>query len=592
MDGYVLSIDQSTSAAKAHIIDRSGRSIAGSACAVVQHLPREGWVEQDPEDIWEKTIVAIKDALAAARILPEDIRAIGIANQQCTTVVWRKGTGQAIGLAIGWQDRRTQEICERYSAREKSEIGAINGCGVFPNLSLTKLRWLLEHDRAVQKAMVHDDLLFGTVDTWLIWRLSGGAAHVTDHSNASVTGMLNAASLKWERRILEKFSIPQTILPELKRTSEVLAYTDPRIFFGARIPISACVGDQAAAAFGQILFEPGAMKNTYGTGAFLVRSTGGIHLPSKSNVVTPVLWSRGDTVTYGLEGFADVSGEVVQWLKSSLDFVDDVSEVDGLAMQVPDSGGVYFVPAMVGMRMPIFSPKARGTIFGLNLGSTKQHITRAALESMAYQTRDSLESMEAAYGFSATSLRVDGGSAQSDFLLQFQADILGIPVERPTEIEASTMGAAYLSGLAVGYWDSLEEVAANWRLDMRFEPRISQSRREELYSGWLEAVDLASRWRGGHPVAERTLGPDKLLEALSPREVEVMKLVSSGWSMRDISTRFHTNIKTVEKQRRDAMEKLGADNLASAIRICLDNGLVQERTLHRNPFRRENPAEE
>ena len=580
MDGYVLSIDQGTSASKVSILDRSGACLAGLSHSIGLFVPHEGWVEQDAEEILATVLAASEAAIKAARIIPEDIKAIGIASQRCTTVVWNRATGRVIGNAIGWQDRRTKEICGRFSPREVKEIEAINGSGVFPNLSVTKLRWLLENDRAVQRACVEGGLLFGTISTWLIWKLSGGALHVIDHSNAAATGMFDVSSMSWAPAILRQFSIPPGILPTIVSSSEVLGSTDPRVFFGAAVPIAASIGDQAASAFGQLLFEPGRTKNSYGTGSFLVQSTGDLRYPGKNGIVAPVLWSVGGRCSYGLEGFADISGELLHWLKSKLAFVDAIDGIDALAMQVQDTGGVYFVPAMIGLRMPTARPDARGTVFGLSLETSRSHIARAALEAIAYQTRDTIENLESTYGLPVPVLRVDGGSAQSDFLMQFQSDILGIPVERPRQIEATIMGAAYLAGLAVGYWSSLDEVASTWRLQMRFEPRISQSSRDDLYSGWLEAVSLAGDWQGEKRGRATPLAQDRRLDALSPREQEVLRLVSNGWSMREISALFHTNLKTVEKQRREAMAKLGFVNLAEVIRFFVDSGFAKSAPPH------------
>ena len=577
MDGFILSIDQGTSGTKVHLFDRSGEARSYSYRETIQYHPQQGWVEQDPQEIWQRTLQASEEAISDARILPEDVLSIGISNQRCTTVVWNKVTGEAIGRAIVWQDRRSWETCERFSAADRAEVGRRNGIGLYPNLSAGKLRWLLDEDRSVQRAADRKELLFGTIDTWLVWKLSGGAAHVTDLSNASTTGLLNIDSLEYDGWILDKFGIPRDILPELRSSSETYALTDPEAFFGVSIPISACIGDQPAAAFAQTCHSPGTIKNTYGTGAFMIKPTGRNHLGTRNGVIAPVLWSLGEEVTYGLEGFADVCGEVLRWLKDGLGIMREIREADGLAMQVPDTGGVYFVPSMVGLAAPHDNPNARGTIFGLNFDTMKQHVVRAALESMAYQTRDSLESIEAVLGAKAEFLRVDGGSARSDFLLQFQADILGIPVERPKIIEASSQGAAYLAGLAIGYWGSMAEIAANWRLDTRFEPRIPESRREELYEGWLQAIDYAGRWGAKTATAESKLPLDQRLESLSPREREVLKFYASGKSMREVSALLFTSIKTVEKQRHDAMRKLGVDNLANAVRTCIELGLLADR---------------
>jgi glycerol kinase len=591
MDGFVLSIDQGTSATKACIFDHGGRIVATSSHAVPRYYPQEGWVEEDPEEMWRSVLLAVGDALKDARILPEDLQALGISNQQCTTVVWNRRTGEPIGRAIVWQDCRTLSICERFTARELDEAGRRTGCRPIPNLSSVKLRWLLENDRAVQKALANGELLFGTVDSWLVWKLTGGAGasaagaangagtagaavHVTDVSNASNTGMLNTESLDWDEAMLAKLDIPRSILPAIRSSSEVYGHTKPEVFFGASVPIAACVGDQGAAAFGQACIGPGMMKNTYGTGAFMTRSTGKLRLLPEGGLGSTATWALGGSAYYCVESFANVSGEVIDWLATNLGFMRDAGEADGLAIQVPDSGGVYFVPSMAGLQTPIWKPRARGTIWGLGFGSTKQHITRAALEAMAYQTRDSLERLESTYGFKAESLRVDGGSTRSDFLMQFQADILGIPIERPVVTEASSLGAAYLAGLAIGYWGSVDEAVSNWRLDTRFEPRLGASRRDELYSGWLEAVELAGGWKERRPGPAPKPQKDGRLEALSPREKEVMRHFVAGRSMREVSVLLRTSIKTVEKQRRDAMAKLGADNLATAVRICLELGLA------------------
>ena len=580
MDGYILSIDQGTSGSKAIIFDHSGRIIASAFHEVVQYFPQPGWVEQDANEIWAKTILAVKEVLINARILPEDICAIGISSQRATSVVWNKFTGEPYGRAIIWQDRRTQQICDRLPFEDREKIIELTGLVMVPNMSSTKIQWLMEEDRTVKKAIARGELLFGTIDSWLIWKLSGGVVHVTDYSNASTTGLFNAAELKYDDWILNKLEIPCDILPEIKSSSEVYAYTDPRVFFDVKIPISGCIGDQPAAAFGQACLEPGMTKNTYGTGSFMILNTGRNHSEQVGGVISPVMWNINGETTYGLEGFADVSGAVIQWLQDGLGILRDVNEADGLAMQVPDTRGVYFVPALVGLGAPHFSPNAKGTIFGISLATNKNHIARAAIESMAYQTRDSLACIEQAYGVRCKSLRVDGGGAKSDFLVQFQADILGIPIEKPVVIETSALGAAYLAGLAIGFWQSIEEVASYWKLETRFEPRISESKRENLYSGWLQAVECAKSWGANKIPGSEKPKSDNRLELLSPREREVVTYYSSGKSMHEISTLLFTSLKTVEKQRRDAMRKLGVENLVDLIRICLELGLITENNKH------------
>lgn len=572
MDGYILSIDQGTSGTKAVIFNHGGNIVASAFHEVTTFYPHLGWVEQDANEIWEKTLLSISDVLRDSRILPEDIRAIGISSQRCTTVVWNKISSEPIGRAILWQDRRTQYICDRIIKQSRSEGAREIDPIILPNASFTKLIWLVEEDRTFQKALAQEELLFGTIDTWLIWKLSGGRVHVTDFSNAYGTGLLDTGSMDYNDSFLEKVGINRGILPSIKNSSEIYCMTDPQQFYGVSIPISGCVGDQTAAAFGQACHKPGMIKNTYGTGSFMVLNTGQSRRLPETEILSPVLWMISGVTTYGLEAFADISGAVVQWLRNGLGIIRDAYDADGLAMQVPDTQGVYFVPAFVGLGAMHNSPNARGTIFGMNLGTNKSHITRAALESVAYQTRDSLHSIEKKYGNKIYSLRVDGGGAKSDFLMQFQADILGIPVERPEVVEASAQGAAYLAGLAIGYWSSLEEIESHWRLETRFEPRMSAARRDDLYAAWLKAIECAQTW------GKIENGPRKkdLLEQkfkrLSPREEEVVKLVISGINMREIASRLFTSQKTVEKQRRDAMRKLEVDSVAALIRLCLEHG--------------------
>ena len=580
MDGHILSIDQGTSGSKAIIFDKSGNIAASAFQKVTQHYPHPGWVEQDTNEIWSKTLQAIADSIKNARILPEDIRAIGISNQRATTVLWNKVTGEPLGRAIIWQDRRTQQICDQVEPGDQQIFEQKTGLSLVPNASCTKLKWLLEEDRTVQKALSRGELLFGTIDSWLIWKFSGGGVHITDYSNASTTGMLNIHSLMYDDWTLEKFGIPKEILPGLRSSSEVYATTDPQEFFGARVPISGCAGDQAAAAFGQACFKPGMIKNTFGTGSFMVLNTGKEHVSASGGIISPVLWKIKGETTYGLEGFADVSGAVLQWLQDGLELFRNAHDADGLAMQVPDTQGVYFVPALVGLGAPHHSPNARGTIFGIHPGTNKNHITRAAIEAMAYQTRDSLECIERSSGMDYHTLRVDGGGAKSDFLLQFQSDILGIPVERPVITETSSQGAAYLAGLAIGFWQSIDEIESKWQLDTRFEPRISAVKREDLYAGWKKAIDSAKNWGDDQALSLPSQGgkhhSSAALDALSPREREVITHYSSGKSMREIASMLFTSQKTVEKQRRDAMRKLGAANFASLIRICLEQGLIED----------------
>jgi glycerol kinase len=575
---YILSIDQGTTGSKAIIFNHAGDIVTSSFREVTQHCQHSGWVEQDANEIWQKTYQAIQDALIDARILPEEICAIGISNQRCTTVLWNKNTGEPIGRAVVWQDRRSQQICDRLSTKERAEYEKRTGMIAVPNFSVTKIKWLMEQDRAVQHALESGDLLFGTIDTWLIWKLSGGHAHVTDFSNASTTGLLNIETFTYDEWVLDKFAIPAQILPSIKSSSEIYTHTQVPILGKTGLPIAGCAGDQAAAAFAQSCLQPGVIKNTYGTGSFLILNTGEQRYPPLEGIFSPILWTIDGATTYGSEGFADVSGAMLEWLKKGLEIIQDVSEVDGMAMQVPDTRGVYFLPAFLGLGSPHYFPRARGTIFGINMKTSKHHIARAALESMAYQTRDAFDRIERASGSRLPLLRVDGGGAKSDFLMQFQADILGIPVERPTVIEATAQGAAYLAGLAVGYWQSLDEIAANWTLETRFEPRISPARRDDLYCGWLQAIESVKFWGSWKP-APKTNHTDVQLRLLSPREREVIAYTAEGKTAREIAALLFLSVKTVEKQRRDAMRKLGADNLAELLRTCIELGLISVRKI-------------
>lgn len=569
MNGYILSIDQGTNGSKAIIFNHDGNIVAAAFHEVDQYYPHAGWVEQDANEIWQKTLLAVSDVLRNARILPEDIRAIGISSQRCTSVVWNKTTGEPIGRAITWQDRRTQYICDRITDKEKSEMLERSGCIPVPNASFSKIKWLMEEDRTIQKALAHEELLFGTIDTWLIWKLSGGTSHVTDYSNAFGTGLLDTTHLVYDEWTLNEFKIPKNILPVIKSSSEIYCHTDPRLFSGVPIPISGCVGDQTAAAFGQACTEPGMIKNTYGTGSFMILNTSKTHYLPGDGVITPVLWTVNGKTDYGLEGFADVSGAVINWLRDGLGIIRDEYDADGLAMQVPDTQGVFFVPALVGLGAPYNSPNARGTILGIGLGTSKSHIARAAIESIAYQTRDSLECIEKKYGKKIDTLRVDGGGAKSDFLMQFQADILGIPVERPEVIETSAQGAAYMAGLSVGYWESIEEVKSNWRLDTHFEPRMSASKREDLYASWQNAIHCAQNWGERDKTSTKRSSEDSKMGRLSPRETEVIKLIVAGKNTREIAELLFTSQKTVEKQRHDAMRKLEVDSIATLVRLYL-----------------------
>ena len=491
MTTYILSIHQRTVGTWAVILDRKANVVASAFAEITQYFPQLGWVEHDADEIWKVSLKVVAEALRNGRIAPEQIDAIGVTNQRDTTVFWNKKTGEPVGRAIVWQDQRTRPICEDLILKDKTNIEARTGMVIVPDITAGKIRWLMDNDQSIQKGIAHGELLCGTIDSWLIWKLSGGAAHVTDHSNASLTLLLNASSLTYDDQILNELGIPREILPELHRSSEIYAYTDPEAFFGVRVPIGGAGGDQQIAVFGQACIEAGMAKNTYSTGSFVLFNTGSRYLPPAGGLFSPVLWTIGEKVVYGLEGKADVSGDLILWLQEGLGILHEVGEAEGLASQVTDTQGVYFVPPFAGSDMVRTGTGSynRGAILGVTRGITKHHIVRAALEALAYQTRDFVEVIKKREpGPMPRVLRADGNISKSDFLLQFQADILGITVERPVFTNTAALGAAYLAGLAVGYWSSVEEVASYWKRESYFEPRISDERREELYDGWQRAV--------------------------------------------------------------------------------------------------------
>ncbi len=489
MSTYILAIHQRTGGTRAMLLDRKANPVASAFGEITQFFPQHGWVEHDANEIWEVSRRVVAEALQNGRISPEQIDAIGVTNQRDTTVFWDKRTGQPVGRAIAWQDQRTLPLCEQLIAQDKDGIEARTGMVIVPDVTAAKIRWLLDNDRAIQKGVARGELLCGTIDSWLIWKLSGGAAHVTDHSNAAVTLLLNANSLTYDDALLGALSIPRDILPELRQSSEIYATTDPAAFFGVRVPIAGAAGDQQIAALGQACLTAGTAKNTYSSGSFMILNTGSRYLPPANGLFSPVLWTIGENVVYGLEGKADVAGDALHWLRDGLGVIRELSEVEGLASQVSDTQGVYFVPPLGGPDVMGGGGYARGAIMGIARGVTRHHIARAALEAMAYQTRDFFEEIKhRAPDLTPEVLRADGRVAKSDFLLQFQADILGIPVERPVMTNTAAVGAAYLAGLAVGFWSSIDEVAASWRREVRFEPRLPLDRREEWYDGWRRAV--------------------------------------------------------------------------------------------------------
>lgn len=486
---FVLGIDQSTSGTTAVLLDEEGNTAARTHRPVSRFVPRPGWVEQDPMEIWTATSSAIHAVIHEAHILPEDVEAIGIANQRETTVAWDRHTGEPIGRAITWQDRRTASFCADTGAALRARLEQETGFTLVPNAAGPKIRWLLKNDPRVQRAAAKGDLLWGTVDAWLIWNLTGKTTHITDHSNASVTMMMAALTLTYSELALDYFDIPRSILPSLVTSSEVYGETHPDAFLGARVPIAGCIGDQQAALLGQGCLSSGMTKNTYGSGSFMIMNTGDLYVPPTEKIFSPVAWSAEAKVTYSLEGMSDESGGVLDWLRDGLGIIQRPEEAETLARQVPDTRGLHFVPTLADPEaFPDQAPSQGGILMGLTQSCTRQHIARAALEAIAFQARDLFEAIARAGKQRPQILRVDGGGAQNDFLMQFQADILGIPLERPAHLDTIPRGAAFLAGVAVGYWESLADATGTWQRQRLFEPTFSEDRRESCYAGWSEAL--------------------------------------------------------------------------------------------------------
>jgi len=494
---FVLALDQGTTSSRAIVFGHDGRAVASAQQEFPQIFPNPGDVEHDPEAIWSSQVEVAKQALGRAGLGPADIAAIGITNQRETTILWDRHTGKPVANAIVWQSRVSAPICERLKKEgHEAVIRRKTGLVVDAYFSGTKVKHLLDTIPGLRTRAEAGDILFGTVDTFLIWRLTGGRAHVTDVSNASRTLMFDIHTLEWDDELLKILDVPRRMLPAVRASSEVYGETDARIF-GAPIKVAAAAGDQQAATFGQACFEPGSAKNTYGTGCFLLLNTGRKPRPSENGLLTTIGWKLGGEVTYCLEGSVFIAGAVVQWLRDGLKAIKSSAEIQPLAATVPDSDGVYVVPAFVGLGAPYWDPYARGTIIGLTRSTGIAHIARAAVESMAYQSRDLLDAMQKDAGITLGSLKVDGGAAANDPLLQFQADLLGAPVRRPVVAETTALGAAYLAGLAVGYWKDTGDVTKNWALDREFKPAMEPAERDRLYRGWQKAVsrsrDFAER---------------------------------------------------------------------------------------------------
>lgn len=494
MSRYVLALDQGTTSSRAIVFGRDGTIVASAQQEFPQIYPTPGHVEHDPEAIWDSQIATARSALAKAGVVASDVAAVGVTNQRETTILWDRQTGRPVANAIVWQSRITADLCDQLKSQGAEDlIRAKTGLVVDAYFSGTKIKYLLDTIPGLRGKAERGDVLFGTVDSFLAWRLSGGRLHITDASNASRTLLYNIHTGQWDDELLKLLDVPKAMLPEVRASSEIYGEVDAAHFGGA-IPLSGIAGDQQAATFGQCCFDSGSAKNTYGTGCFLLLNTGSKPVASKFGLLTTIAWKIGDRVTYALEGSVFIAGAAVQWLRDGLGLIKDAGEIEGLAASVSDNGGVFFVPALSGLGAPYWDSRARGTIVGLTRGTTKGHLAQATLESMAYQTRDVLDAMQSDSGVPLKELKVDGGAAANNRLLQFQSDILATRVHRPVVQETTALGAAYLAGLAVGYWSDLDDLRRNWVLDREFKPEMASDRRAQLYGNWQRAVQRSQNW--------------------------------------------------------------------------------------------------
>ena len=490
----VLALDQGTTSSRAVLIDHAGTIVAVDQQEFAQHFPKSGWVEHDPSDIWQSQLETAKGVLQKAGVKPADLAGIGITNQRETTIVWDRTTGEPIHRAIVWQDRRTSGFCDELrNAGHIESVQQKTGLVIDAYFSGSKIRWLLDHVDGARKRAEAGELAFGTVDSWLIYRLTGGRVHATDATNASRTMLFNLHDGDWDDELLELLGVPRAMLPEVKPSSGVLGETDAELL-GASVPIAGVAGDQQAALFGQTCFEKGLAKNTYGTGCFMLMNIGGEAITSKHNLLTTTAWSLEGQTTFALEGSVFIGGAVVQWLRDQLGIIESAQEIEALAASVPDNGGVYLVPAFAGLGAPHWDQYARGTLTGLTRGTTRAYIARAALEGIAYQVADVLDVMKQDAGLDIPELRVDGGASANDLLMQFQADILGVPTVRPEVTETTALGAAYLAGLATGVWKSTRDIEKNWAIDRTFEPAMSSDKVAHQRERWREALSRARDW--------------------------------------------------------------------------------------------------
>ncbi|WP_042222512.1 glycerol kinase GlpK [Oceanobacillus manasiensis] len=496
MGKYILALDQGTTSSKAVIFDQEGKVVETGQREFEQHFTKPGWVEHDANEIWTSILSSISEAMRKSDIEPEDIAGIGITNQRETTVVWDRKSGKPIYRAIVWQSRQTAEICNELREAGHNELFRDKtGLLIDPYFAGTKVKWILDNVDGAREKADNGELMFGTIDTWLVYKLTGGEQHITDYSNASRTLMYNIYDLEWDEELLDILGVPKSMLPEVKQSSEVYGKTVNYHFFGHEVPIAGIAGDQHAALFGQACFEKGMAKNTYGTGGFMLMNTGEKGVKSENGLLTTLAWGIDGKVEYALEGSIFVSGSAIQWLRDGLEIIKDAKETESLATSVEDTGGVYVVPAFVGLGTPYWDSDVRGAVFGLTRGTKKEHLVRATLESLTYQTRDVLDVMKDDSGIDVKTLRVDGGAVKNDFLVQFQSNVLGLQVERPVVTETTALGAAYLAGLAVGFWESKEEIANQWKVDKAFESEINEDEREQLYDGWKKAVKAAQAFK-------------------------------------------------------------------------------------------------
>lgn len=494
MSKYILALDQGTTSSRAIIFDKQGSVVSVAQKEFRQIFPQPGWVEHDPNEIWSTQLGVAAEAISKAGLAAENIAAIGITNQRETTVVWERDTGKPVYNAIVWQDRRTADYCDTLKKEGRDiMIQGKTGLIIDAYFSATKIKWILDNVEGAREKAVRGQLCFGTIDTWLIWNLTKGKIHATDVSNASRTMLLNIHTLQWDGELERLFEIPGSMLPQVRSSSEVYGETE-NILTAHRIPIAGIAGDQQSALFGQMCTQPGMIKNTYGTGCFMLMNTGEKAVPSSNNLLTTVAWKVNGITHYALEGSVFIAGAVVQWLRDGLGIIKSSAEVEELALKVKDSDGVYVVPAFAGLGAPYWNQHARGTIVGMTRGTNAAHIARAAIESIAYQTMDVLKAMEADSGIAIKELRVDGGATANNLLMQFQSDMLNTKVIRPEIIETTALGAAYLAGLAVGYWRSMEEIQQQWKVDREFEPQMPEEKRDQLAGGWARAIGAATAW--------------------------------------------------------------------------------------------------